>query len=438
MGRDRGRVLRAALVGVVGLGLIATGCTAAGAGAAGSAPSATVTTATPLEPSPSSAPSPSDSTGQVSTGVLFNDPWGSRAEQRTLLAAQVKAIRKTRKGATITLLAYSISDPAVVNSLIAASRRGVRVRILLSDHGDYRRGNRLAATLGQDTSKNSYLVKCYLACASDVTYPNPLTGEVTRPYMHAKAMAISATGRDEWVVMVPSGNLTIDSTESQANDLLVVRNDKAMYDFVVDRFDVMRRDKGNTAGQVESGSVGMRLFPEVPTIPKSGKLPAPDPADDPYAALLDDITCVVGGTPTRLDIAMYLWSTPRRYLARRTAALSAAGCDVRVFGTPVAAGRWGLVWDPSIRRALQARGDVEIRQIDVETDRILHTKIILIDGWDAAGNRITRTYSGSPNFIAQALFWSDELAWHSTEPAILTAERDWMDRVLVAHSRKVR
>lgn len=435
MGRDRGRVLRLALISVLGIGLVVTAVVLGGAAPRSTAPATTIS---PPAPSPVIAPSPVPSTEPVTTGVLFNDPWGSRAEQRTLLAAQVKAIRKTRAGATITVLAYSISDPAVVNSLIAASGRGVRVRILLSDHGDYRRANRLAAALGSDTSADSYLVKCYLACASDVTYPNPVTGRLTRPYMHAKAMAISATGGDEWVVMVPSGNLTIDSTENQANDLLVVRNDHALYDFVVDRFAVMRKDRGDTAGSVQSGSIGMRLFPDVPTIPKSGKLPAPDPADDPYAALLDDITCVVDGTATRLDIAMYLWSTPRRYLARRVAALSAAGCKVRVIGTPVERGRDDLRWDPAIRRTLQASGKVEIRQIDVASQRVLHTKIILIDGWDAAGNRITRTYSGSPNFIAQALFWSDELAWDSTEPGILTAEREWMDRVLVAHSRRVR
>ncbi len=434
MGRDRGRAFRTALISAVGIGLVATAVVLGGAAPRTMPPGATG--AASLRPSPTSAPSPL--TRPVTTGVLFNDPWGPPAAQRTLLTAQVAAIRKTRKGATITLLAYSISDQTVVRSLIAASERGVRVRILLSDHGDYRRGNRLALALGSDTTADSYLTKCHLACASDVTYPNPVTGGLTRPYMHAKAMAISAAGPDRWVVMVPSGNLTVDSTENQANDLLVVRNDQVLYDFVLDRFEVMRKDEGGTAASVESGSVGLRLFPDVPRIPASGKLPAPDPDDDPYAALLDDITCVVDGTATRVDIAMYLWSNPRRYLARRVAALSASGCAVRVIGTPLRKGRDGKGWDPSISKALLARGKVELRQIDVASQRVLHTKTVLIDGWDAAGTPITRTFSGSPNFIAQALSWSDELAWSSTEPALLAAERDWMDRVLVPHSRRVR
>lgn len=431
------RILMGALVVAV-----AAGATSAVLAGGTSWPLATTGSPTPTPatsvPVATASPTPrATSTPPATAVVRFNDPWGKPAQQRNLLSAQIAAIRNAPKGAVITVLAYSISDKASALALADAKRRGAKVRVLLSDHEHYSWGRNLATMLGTDPTKGSYLVQCHYACASDVTYRNDVNGALTRPYQHAKAMAISRSGRDRWVVMVPSGNLTRLSSENQANDLLVLRNDKASYDFVVDRFAVMRKDSGNTGGVVQSGSTGLQLYPQVePGVPKSGQVPSPAPTDDPYATLFDDITCVVDGQHTRIDIAMYMWTTPRRYLAKQIAALSESGCVVRVIGTPVERARDGRKWDPSIRRALLARGDVELRQV-VSTMVTLHTKIILVDGWDATGGRITRTASGSPNFVAQALYWSDELAWTSNDPTILAAERQWIDRVLVPHSRQV-
>mgnify|MGYP000914532882 CR=1 FL=1 len=422
---------RAGLLALALSSALALGCASVVTGQeVQSAAGATATAVSQASPQPTATPTTATPTAPVS--AIFNDPWSTkRSKQYRITTAQLRLIKATKRGAVITLMTYSISDTDVAKALIAAKKRGVAVRVLVDDHSKYKATKTLRAKLGTNKRAKSYVARCYLACASDVTYPDKIHDTTTRPYQHAKALAVSKAGSDRYVVVIPSGNLTSAAASTQANEAIVVKGDKAVYDFVVGRFTRMIRDNGGTAATISSGTVTLRQYPEVP----KKVILEPKPTDDPYAALLDDITCVKDGTATRIDIAMYMWSFPRAYLATRLAKLSASGCDVRVVGPITKKGQDGKIWDPQVVKALRSGGDIELWQVDPK--RVLHSKYVVIDGWDADGNRLRSVSAGSPNFLLQALFYSDELAVATTDESVVDAYQADFEHLLADHSKQV-
>lgn len=367
--------------------------------------------------SPSSAPRVAPP--RVDAEVVFNDPWTGSGFSIT--DEQIRAIDAARPGADVVAMIYTLSDVDVSAALIAAHSRGVHVRALIDDHADYAATRQLVAALGTDRSRESYVARCRLACAGDAL-SRRRNGTTVRPYQHAKVLAISATGDDAGYVAVPSGNLSKDSAQFQANDMVVIR-DLRVYDWVVERFDVAIRDRGTAYAHTRFDDTVMTFYP-LPDWHGTG------PATDPYARLFDDVTCVVDGRRTVLRLAMSLWSDPRDYLASQVADLARAGCDVRVTG------QRGLDnWGPRVRDRL-VDSPVTVRRL-VDGPVELHTKYVVIDGFDHEGDPLHTVWAGSTNFLGQALWTSDELGWSSSAPIVVAAYRSHFDGLLARHSEAV-
>ncbi len=429
----------AAVGGAVALALAITGCVAPSTMPPPASPTAATTTSASATRSPTQSPTQSPTkagtpTAATSTRIQFSDPWSTRsAAQLRLHLTQVAAIKAAPAGATIHLVMYTFATAWAGRALLAAHRRGVNVRVIIDDHENYRWTKRLQAVLGTNQHRRSYVVRCHLACASDVTYPRRRSAGTIRSYVHAKWLIIDRSGTDRDVVMIPSENLTPAALE-QSNDMMVLRGDHAVYSFLRARFDIMRKDAGTAYGTVTSGSVSMTMFP-VP-LPKDYKVEPDEPlpaAMDPYLDYLRDIQCG-GDHSTTIRIAMYMWTYPRLEVAKRFAELARAGCRVVAIGQPLSP-ESDEGWDPEITTTLLDAG-IELHQTSGR-GVYLHSKIVTLDGWNTSGARLHLAVTGSSNFLLQALVASDDLIVTDTDVAVVGAYSAHVDQLITQHSRPV-
>ena len=424
------RLALAALGGAVALALAVTGCEAPMTIPSAVTPSASAsaTSAAPTQ-SPTKGPPPAATT----TRIQFSDPWSSRtAAQFRLHRTQVAAIKAAPAGATIHLVMYTFATEWAGQALLAAHRRGVNVRVIIDDHENYRWTKRLQAEFGTDQHRRSYVVRCHLACSSDITYPRRRSAGTIRSYVHAKWLIIDRSGNDRDVVMIPSENLTPAAAE-QSNDLMVLRGDHAVYRFLRSRFDIMRKDAGTAYGTVTSGTVTMTMFPM--PLPKGYQVKPDEPlpvAMDPYLDYLRGIQCG-GDHSTTIRIAMYMWTYPRLEVARRFAELARAGCRVIAIGQPLSP-ESDEGWDPEITKTLLDAG-IELHQTGGGV--YLHSKIVTLDGWDTSDQRLRLAITGSSNFLLQALVASDDLIVTDTNPAVVASYSAHVDKLIARHSSPV-
>ncbi len=358
--------------------------------------------------------------------TVFNDPWSTRTSaQNRITDLQIGLINSAPRGAAVTLATYSISDSRVVNALVKAHRRGVKVRVLVDDHGTYQATKALRAKLGTKQSARSFVVSCRYACASDHTYPTADGKGVTRPYQHSKFLAVSKAGSSTYVTVIPSGNLTAAAVNAQANDALVTRNDKLLYDFLLGRFDALRVDPNNPAAThdaVTSGPTSLTQYPMVlPAGEKVGR------SHDPYYQQFGELDCSAGGS---VKVAMAMWSRPRRYLAQQLAGMAEKGCEVTIIGDP-------NTWGAEIRADL-AGTKVKIRRVDGSEGDIMHSKIVIIDGHTADGRRVHSVTAGSPNWLHQSLYYNDELGFTTSDAAVVASYEAHLDGLLTKRSKAVR
>jgi len=419
----------AAVGGAVALALTISGCEMPTRAPSAATPTA-ATSAAPTQ-SPTKAGTPTVAT--TTTRIQFSDPWSTRESmQFRLHRTQVAAIKAAPAGATIHLVMYTFATEWVGQALLAAHRRGVNVRVIIDDHENYRWTKRLQAALGTDQHRRSYVVRCHLACASDVTYPRRRSAGTIRSYVHAKWLIIDRSGTDRDVVMIPSENLTPAAAE-QSNDLMVLRGNHTVYSFLRARFDIMRKDAGTAYGTVTSGSVTMTMFPM--PLPKGYQVKPDEPlpaAMDPYLDYLRDIQCG-GDHSTTIRIAMYMWTYPRLEVAKRFAELARAGCRVIAIGQPLSAER-DEGWDPEITKALLHAG-IELHQTGGGV--YLHSKIVTLDGWNTGGGRLHLAITGSSNLLLQALVASDDLIVTDSDVAVVDAYSAHVDQLIARHSRPV-
>lgn len=430
------RLAVAAVGGAVALALTVTGCVAPSTMPSTASPTATSpTTTAPTKEGPTQSPTKAGTpSAATSTRIQFSDPWSTRESARLRLhLTQVAAIKAAPSGATIHLVMYTFATAWAGRALLAAHRRGVNVRVIIDDHENYRWTKRLQAALGTDQRRRSYVVRCHLACASDMTYPRRRSAGTIRSYVHSKWLIIDRSGTHSDVVMIPSENLTPAAIE-QSNDMMVLRGDHAVYSFLRARFDIMRKDAGTAYGTVRSGSVTMTMFPM--PLPQDYRVRPDEPLPasmDPYLEYLRDIQCG-GDHSTTIRIAMYMWTYPRLEVARRFAELAEAGCRVIAIGQPLSP-ESDEGWDPEITRTLLDAG-IELHQTGGGV--YLHSKIVTLDGWDTSGARLHLAVTGSSNFLLQALVASDDLIVTDSEEAVVAAYSAHVDKLIARHSRPVR
>ena len=400
MGGGSTRAAGAALAFV----LLLAGCTG------GSAPSA-----------PAPSPVPSSTTPPAATTVLrglpdgvtqravLGDPWSTKRSRVHAVAESALAlVRSARKGQTLTLSMFNTTYRGAAELLLQAHRRGVAVRVLVNSESARSHQTRiLRAGLGADPGRRSWVVV--------------RSGGVR---MHSKFLLLTARGDHGPTVWVSSGNLTESNGRDQANEALITVGDQKLYDFLLDQFTLMRRGVTRPATLARVGTTAstvVRTFP----LPRGGA------AHDPVLAMLRDVRCTQGAERTTVRMAQLYLTVERAYLVQQLRTLAAAGCRLLIVGHMRG-------WNPDVIEALRApgAGRVDLRSA---SGRILHTKITVVDGWDAAGRRIKEAMVGSHNLTGRALSRTpegvnDELSLRIWNPATVDTYSDWVDWVITRHS----
>jgi phosphatidylserine/phosphatidylglycerophosphate/cardiolipin synthase-like enzyme len=340
------------------------------------------------------------------TGPVFNDPTGTDAQQMAIMNKITKAIDGTPRGATIRMAMFSFTIEAFADKLIAAYKRGVRVRLILDDHAVFPAWERMVKALGRNPRASSFAVMCHGACLT----------ENEPSYMHTKIYMFSSTGGASRVVIVSSANPTYFQARRGWNNGYTIVGDSIMYDAFKRNFETMaigarNPDQPTTSPDAyftaTSGKHKVYFFPK-------GGLGADD---DPMYGILGNIRCTglaagYGSSGrTTIKIAMYQWSILRVRLADRIWDLDDRGCKVTIMFDPTRV-------DPGVLRALTRPGGrnggpaiVPAATDEDENgvvDKMVHDKYMLINGSYAGDTSARIVFTGSANWTNNALHYNDE------------------------------
>ncbi|MEP9364253.1 phospholipase D-like domain-containing protein [Nocardioides sp. CN2-186] len=338
---------------------------------------------------PASAPAVTRSardTWKPHAGPVFNRPIGDSVQQRRLLDRVISATDHATPGSTIRMAVFSFGDPETADALLAAYRRGVKVKLVFSGSNDYPAMKRLQAGIGDDITKSSFVVFCERSCRG------------TRGEMHAKYFAFSHTGAARWVTMVGSVNLTQYNAQKQWADLYVKVDDRPYWKAYRHWFAQLKRDEpvdptfvrhhvGDTEIEMTPTDTGIETDPVADALGKI-RCEVPMGEIDPDSETPDDVV------RTRLDISAHAWNEDRgKTLAWQVVRLDQAGCQVRVF--------YGVGMGAAVKSILANNG-VEISN-GTHKGIYTHQKMMIVSGGYDGLPSTVRAWTGSHNWSNLAL-----------------------------------
>ena len=362
----------------------------------------------------------------VTNGPLFNNPYGSTAEQRKILDQVKNAIANTPKKSVIRIATYSIRDAKIYDAIKAAKAKGAIIQIVIDDHAYYQDDDddtlnpkekkdtkmleALKTLLGTDTKDRtkSFIKICTNGCMSDSPYTT----------QHAKFYMFSTTGKSKLVSLVSSSNLTPGHTMAWNDMYRVVGND-TLYNKLKDYFYEMVKeddDKVNYYYQNVEVSPSIRLY----TFPRD----IDDNGDDVHYTMLSKIKCTGMASgygykgKTVINIAMFKWTDSRDDVAKKLRQLADDGCIVKVLTSQKS-------FEDSIRKILLAPKDkkastIQVKGADYTKDDehiyYMHSKFIAINGYydDPVLTETQRksakiVFMGSPNLSSTAIRSNSEV-----------------------------
>ncbi len=333
-----------------------------------------------------SAPSPTPDHYTPVTGAKFNNPLGDEHAQRRLFAHIIRTINSVPAREVIRFAVFSFADKATADALLAAYRRGVRVKLIFSGGEVYPPMTRMQRALGTDRKASSFAILCDHSCRG------------TGGQMHAKFFQFSAAGGARNITMVGSNNLTNHNAEEQWSDLYTVANGQHFYDAFKPWFRQLKRDRPVRDPYVTENA-GLNKVDITPVDLSTD--------EDPVLRSLDNVTCQTregdidpdSETPdelvaTRLLIAAHAWNGERgKRVAQAVAGLAREGCRVKVF--------YGIGVGPAVRNILESAG-ATLRN-GTHKGIYTHEKLMIVRGNFAGHPDTVRVWTGSHNWSSRAL-----------------------------------
>ena len=272
------------------------------------------------------------------------------------------AIQATRRGDTIHAAYYLFDLRRTSDQLIAAHRRGVRVKLVVARPSSPRTATarqlaRLARVLGTDRRGLSYVFSPASSGLSKAPSAN----------LHAKVITFSRAGPQRYISFVGSGNLNYNNTVRAWNETQTIVGDRKIYRALARYVEAIAKDEARPHyyRKVRSNGLTLHLFPGAPDIiGRALKKAKP-------------------GGSCSLIVATFMWADNRLAEARKVARLARRGCRVRVlvnatpelFGARVAA---------TLRSARVPVRNLQVRHRGL--DGYLHTKTWIINGTVYAGS----------------------------------------------------
>lgn len=362
----------------------------------------------------------------VSSGAMFNNPYGTTAQKRIILDQVKNAIRNTPKNSVVRIATYSIRDQGIYDAIVYAKNKGAIIQIVIDDHSYYQDDDddvlsnkeredskmldSLKSLLKTNTSDltKSFIKICSRGCMSNSAYAS----------QHAKFYMFSTTGSSKLVSMVSSSNLSPGHTRAW-NDMYKKVGDEKLYNELKDYFYVMVKeddDKVNYHYQNIAISSTLRLY----TFPRN----VDDNNDDVHYTMLEKIRCTGMASgygyngKTVIHFAMFKWLNSRDDVAKKLRSLADSGCNVKVLTSQknLEAGILKELTEPRNGKAstIQVKGADYRKSADEEY--YMHSKFIDINGYyndpeltSAQRARAKIVFAGSPNLTTTGISSNSEV-----------------------------
>lgn len=315
-------------------------------------------------------------------GVLLNDP--TTKDARAILSRVIRATDLTPRGETIRIVVWNLDDRRIVDALVRAKRRGVKVQVVVSGVVDNPSYTRLKTILNRNRTDQSFAKQCRAGCRSSASI------------MHSKIFLFSRVNGARWTSMFGSSNLATPAGARQWNDMVTLRS-KGLYDYFVKIFNEYAADKSLAKPY------------EVRTVANTRVTLFPVGNRNPVADELRRVQCTgaTGGTGTRgrtkIRVAIAGWfDAYGAEIASQLRSLWDRGCDVKIVTTLSGRGVNKTL------RARTGRGPVPIKNISVDRnedgvpERYLHLKALAISGVYDGDTSASVVFTGSPNWSARA------------------------------------
>ncbi|MBO2452212.1 hypothetical protein J4573_34340 [Actinomadura barringtoniae] len=319
----------------------------------------------------------------VPQGPHFNKPSGNLQQQGSIDLYIKKLIAHSAKGSEIDLSLFRLNTEGMAKALVAAKRRGVKVRLVLDYGAAFKHPNVLAyikRNLGTDKRKASWVDMCPKDRGCIAPAVPGKTGEYGAKN-HNKFYLFTHTYDSRNVLVQTSGNAT-GGMYAQWNDSITL-TDRKLYDAYRGYFYALSKHKanGNYFREVRSGTSKVSFFPKA--------------TGDPIVYDLNKVRCT-GGTRIRLSSGIF----DRAEVAKKLSDLDAAGCEVQVVS--------GSIGVPARKELSRGgpHGGADVRFFDNQVASA-HSKYLLIDGY-YDGRRRKVVMTGSHSYTNAALRHNDE------------------------------
>jgi phosphatidylserine/phosphatidylglycerophosphate/cardiolipin synthase-like enzyme len=336
-------------------------------------------------------------------GVLFNNPLSSDGSHRINRHIRL-SINSSPRGSKIRVMSWNIKSDLYVRSLIDAHKRGVSVRIIMSNG------------LAEDQSGSGAYSKLKTALSKGNRYRTPKMRSWVRTcksscrgvhgIAHAKYYIFSHTGKAHYVVMVGSANMTEVAAMNQWNDMFTVVGRTKTYSRYLKIFAESALD--------EYAHPPYRTFLDHDMhgwfLPYLG----PAATGDPVLKVLNNVRCngatghsgINGHTAIRIGQTAFL-NQRGIDIAAKLHSLYNAGCDIRIIYSVMGGQAGSRLWTSEGRGPIPSRHIVQDTDYDDEYDRYLHMKDMTISGVYGGQTNAHVVYNGTQNWTAVS-FNSDE------------------------------
>ena len=272
------------------------------------------------------------------SGPTWNNPRGDLAARNVNMWKIRRTIDSVPRGGVIRIAVYSYNRRDIGDALIRACKRRVSVQLVLNDNSIGAEAHRMMRYLGGKIQPR-WKDRCHPRKYGPKRQPYPVPSFFKvcqgacrlgsdRSNQHSKFYLFSATGNGKPVVMFGSNNLMSFAANVHWNDLYTVLGNQQMFDDFSRIFGQMAQDRWRKKPYVvvQDGKYTVEF----------GSDPHARGTRDHVYQRLERVGCrAPAGYGDRghstIRIMMYGWVGDRGVaLARKVAALSRAGCRVRV------------------------------------------------------------------------------------------------------------
>jgi len=359
--------------------------------------------------------------------AIFNDPQGSKSEQKKIINHIIGLIDNVPSKESISVGLYSFDDKDVAKALIRASKRGVKVQLALDRYGEHYKkykkridkgnyNNKVVVNMLTDKidkltickdSKNKTIQSCISKKKNSIQHQKYFLFSKTTNPKNRKEM--------DSVVLVTSSNMTGTAQFNQWNDAFISYGDKkGWYSPWLKHFKhQLGQDKNKSyynpkkkSGYIESSQSGYKAYF------------SPSSKEDIFESILKKVK----GDSTHecsLFVNQAYFTNYRKKVVNQLTRIKNKGCTVRVLVSKVA------IFGKTIRKKLDKAG-IEYSYM-LSKKKYTHHKFILYEG--DYGNKKSQkiVWLGSHNLTDDANRINDEVVVKVPEGHIYYAYKKHFD-----------